>query len=86
MPTDTRIRHVDRADAAAEAMRRALWPDGADDHASEIAAFFESTLDEPVAVLMATTSSNAIVGFIELSLRGDIPGWIGDRLIMGRRL
>jgi|SRR5579864_2253056 len=30
-----------------EALRRALWPDGADDHAQEIAAFFAGSAAEP---------------------------------------
>ena len=62
-----------------EALRRDLWPDGADDHATEIAMFFAGTLEEPVGVLMAETADSAIIGFAELSIRIDVAGVEGKR-------
>jgi hypothetical protein len=50
------IRSIVPADAPVwESMRRHLWPDGADDHAPEIARFFAGTLQELSAVLVAET-------------------------------
>ena len=62
-----------------EALRRDLWPEGADDHATEIAAFFAGSLDEPVAVLVAESVKGKIVGFAELSIRSDVAGLEGKR-------
>jgi aminoglycoside 6'-N-acetyltransferase I len=81
-PTDSRIliRPVARKDAASwEALRCAHWPDGAADHGPEIASFFAGTLEEPLAVLVAEISSGEIVGFMELSIRTDLPGAEGRR-------
>jgi aminoglycoside 6'-N-acetyltransferase I len=70
------IRHLTSSDGSVwESMRRALWPDGAEDRAPEIAQFFAGTLQEPVAVIMAETADAAIVGFAELSIRLDLPGF-----------
>ena len=45
------IRPVTTADTPAwEEMRCAMWPDGRDDHAQEIASFLAGTLAEPEAV------------------------------------
>jgi len=60
-------------------MRRELWPDGAEDHAPEIASFFAGRLEEPVAVLVAEGAAGALVGFAELSIREDVPGLEGKR-------
>ena len=55
------LRPVERADASAwEAMRRDLWPDGADDHGREIAAFFDGTIEEPQAVFVMQEGSSLI--------------------------
>jgi hypothetical protein len=59
-----------------ETMRRDLWPDGADDHAAEIASFFAGTLPEPQAVLVAH-DNRSLAGFVELSIRLDVPGFWG---------
>lgn len=73
------IRHMTPADSSAwEAMRRELWPDGAEDHAPEIAAFFAGTLAEPTAVLVAENSGGTILGFAELAIRSDLPGFEGS--------
>jgi len=56
-----------------EAMRRELWP-GSAEHASEIAAFFEGSLTEPLAVFSAHDLSGAMIGFAELSIRFQIAG------------
>ena len=80
-PVRLLIRPVRRDDAAVwETLRRELWPEGASDHASEIADFFAGKLLEPAAVLLAETSACAIVGFAELSIRADIPELAGKRV------
>jgi aminoglycoside 6'-N-acetyltransferase I len=60
-------------------MRRELWPDGSEDHAAEIAAFFEGSVPEPAAVLSAHDQSGAMIGFAELSIRLDVAGLAGKR-------
>jgi aminoglycoside 6'-N-acetyltransferase I len=55
-------------------MRRALWPDGAGDHAVEIAQFLAGSLEEPLAVLVAEHPVGVVVGVVELSIRIDVPG------------
>jgi len=75
------IRDIDTKDAAVwERLRRDLWPDGAADHAGEIQSFFESTLEEPVAVMVAENPAGEIVAFSELSIRGDVAGLEGQRV------
>lgn len=67
------IREIRPADAAAwEAMRCDMWPDGVDDHAPEIAAFFAGGLDEPCAVFVAEEDSGLLVAIAELSIRYDV--------------
>ena len=62
-----RVRHITRDDARTWlTMRQELWPDGAADHAPEIASFFAGTLREPAAVMVAENADGAIVGFVEL--------------------
>jgi aminoglycoside 6'-N-acetyltransferase I len=75
------IQGVTRSDAGIwERMRCELWPDGAEDHAAEIAMFFAGhQFADLTAVLMAETQSGAIVGFAELSIRRDVPGLRGSR-------
>ena len=63
------IRPVELVDACGwEAMRRDLWPEGAEDHGHEIAAFFAGTLDEPQAVFVVQEGSS-LIAFAELSIR-----------------
>ncbi len=69
------IRPVIPSDAATwRSLRCKLWPDGAEDHGSEIAGFFAGQLSEPLAVFVAIHEPNKIVGFVELSIRNDVPG------------
>jgi len=72
------IRPATQADAQAwEEMRCAMWPDGADDHALEIASFFAGTLPEPDAVMITETEDHNAIALLELSIRHDIPGFQG---------
>jgi len=69
------IRPITLAETPAwEEMRCAMWPDGLDDHAAEIASFFAGTLDEPEAVMIAETEDHRAIALLELSIRLDIPG------------
>jgi aminoglycoside 6'-N-acetyltransferase I len=64
------VRLATRDDAAVWLrMRKALWPDGADDHAGEVQQFFAGELHEPLAVLLAFDEAGAAAGFAELSIR-----------------
>lgn len=75
------IRHATREDAEVwEKLRCDLWPDGAADHATEIASFFAGTIEEPTAVLVAENDAGAIIGFAELSIRDDVAGLEGKRV------
>lgn len=62
-----------------EAMRCDLWPEGCADHAPEISAFFNQSITEPIAVLIARILPDCVVGFAELSLRYDIAGLAGKK-------
>jgi len=53
-------------------LRTLLWPDGAEDHAKEIEAFFEGKLDEPMAVYFARESGGRVVGLLELAIRSEL--------------
>jgi aminoglycoside 6'-N-acetyltransferase I len=82
------VRNVACSDAAVwEAMRRELWPDGAEHHARQIAMFFAGSLAAPIAVLVAESVPGPIVGFVELSIRTDVVGLEGKRVgyVEGRR-
>lgn len=74
------IRSVRPSDASAwEAMRCALWPDGAEEHPAEIAAFFAGSLNEPCAVFVAEDEPGSLVGVAELSIRNDVARIAGKR-------
>ena len=74
------LRPVELADASAwEAMRRDLWPDGADDHGREIAAFFAGTIEEPQAVFVVQEGCS-LIAFAELSVRDDRNEFAGKRV------
>jgi aminoglycoside 6'-N-acetyltransferase I len=74
------VRHILPEDASAwQLMRRELWPEGEPDHAREIASFFAGTLREPAAVMVAENADGVLVGFVELSIRTDVPGLHGKR-------
>jgi aminoglycoside 6'-N-acetyltransferase I len=62
-----------------EELRCAHWPDGAGDHAQEIASFFAGTLEEPAEVLIAEDENRTVIAFAELSIRTDLPGLEGQR-------
>jgi len=65
------IRPVTLSDAATWARLRAeLWPD---DHRTEVDAYFRGELDEPEAVFLIESDNQEVVGFVELSVRMDVP-------------
>jgi aminoglycoside 6'-N-acetyltransferase I len=67
----TRVRPVDRRDAAAWLrLRQALWPESSkDEHGEEIEQFFSGRSREPLAVLIADDQTGQQVGIAELSIR-----------------
>ena len=78
---EVRLRPARASDGASwERLRCLLWPDGSQDHGPEISAFFAGTAKEPLAVLMAETASDEIVGFVELSIRTDLAGHSRERV------
>lgn len=67
------IRCVSPADAAEGLrLRTLLWPDGADDHAQEIKAFFQGKLDESTAAFFAQDSGGGAVALLELAIRSEL--------------
>jgi aminoglycoside 6'-N-acetyltransferase I len=89
------IRPIVPADASEwSRMRSLLWPGQAQD--TTVADFFNGTLREPAAVLVATQDDNALRGFVEVSVRRDyvegasstpvayIEGWYVDPQFRGR--
>jgi aminoglycoside 6'-N-acetyltransferase I len=75
------IRPVARVDAAEWLrLRTLLWPDGADDHAREIEAFFAGKLDEPAAVLLAQNSTGRAVALLELAIRSELLEMKNERI------
>lgn len=69
-----------------EALRCELWPDGASDHALEIASFFAGTLPEPAGALVALLPAGEMIGFAELSIRTHLPEREGVRAGYGEAL
>ena len=68
------IRAVTRAEAGVWLeMRRALWPEDADAHRTEIERFFAGDRREPTEVLIAFEGTVAM-GFVELSIRNIVDG------------
>ena len=79
-PLPITTRSVTPADALVwQDLREALWSDEQGRHANDIASFFAGTLNEPNAVLLAETPDGDVVGLVELSLRSDIPGLLGQQ-------
>jgi len=50
-------------------MRDALWPGERDEHAAEIDRFLRGERTNPLETLLAFSSDDAAIGFVELSLR-----------------
>ena len=77
----TIVRPVTPADAADWLrMREALWPDEIDSLAGEVREFFEGTLREPMAVLVAVDERGVLVGFAELNIRNYAEDCVTDRV------
>lgn len=60
-------------------MRCALWPEACARHAAEIHSFFAGALREPAAVFIAENDGGRVCGFVELSIRADLPGFKGEQ-------
>ena len=74
-PLPIQTRPVTAEDSAAWLkLRQALWPEGASDHAFEIASYFAGRLREPLQVLLAFDDAGTPVGFVELSIRSQAEG------------
>jgi aminoglycoside 6'-N-acetyltransferase I len=74
------VRPVTRGDTAAWlAMRQDLWPEDGHTHTGEIEKFFAGQLRMPLQVLVAT-DGDAIVGFVELSIREYAEECLTDRV------
>jgi aminoglycoside 6'-N-acetyltransferase I len=74
------VRPVEQRDEASWVeMRSALWPDGMEDHPKEIQRFLAGDAKEPLAVLVAQ-DGEALVGFVELSIRPYAEGCVTDRV------
>jgi aminoglycoside 6'-N-acetyltransferase I len=61
-------------------MRVELWPGPRDEHAREIAQFFDGHLRNLLAVLIAHDREARILGFAELSIRPYAEGCTTDRV------
>ncbi len=62
-------------------LRHALWPDGAiEEHAGELAAFFDGEAREPLEILVAESADGTLHGFCELSIRAYAEGCRTDRV------
>jgi aminoglycoside 6'-N-acetyltransferase I len=81
MSAPVSVRPVTRADEAAWLqMRVELWPGPRDEHAREIARFFDGQLRNPLGVLIAYDREGRILGFAELSIRPYAEGCTTDRV------
>jgi aminoglycoside 6'-N-acetyltransferase I len=87
MPTDMNsfdeltIRPVVQADAGKWLrLRTLLWPDGAEDHAQEIDAFFAGKLDEPAAVFLAQDGEGRVLALLELAIRSELLEMKNERI------
>lgn len=73
------IRPIAKSDAADWArLRRLLWPE--EDHANEVARFFDRGLPTVAAVLMAIDDGGRAVGFAEMSIRPYAEGCYSGRV------
>lgn len=75
------IRPARRDDAEAwEHMRCSLWPSDADDHAAEIASYFEGPRKNSAETLLAFNEQGRPLGFVELSIRNHAEGCSTERV------
>ena len=75
------VRPVEPRDAPAWLrLRTALWPDGAEDHGTEIDRFLAGDAREPEAVFVAEDGAGEIVGVAELSIRSYAEGCRTERV------
>ena len=77
-----RVRLATSADAGAWLrMRSALWPEGSEsEHRDEIDRFLAGQLSQPLATLLAMSSSGDAVGFLELSIRAYAEDCVTDHV------
>ena len=61
-------------------LRQALWPEGASDHAFEIASYFAERVREPLMVLLAFDDAEMPVGLVELNIRNYAEGCDTDQV------
>ena len=61
-------------------LRQALWPEGASDHAFEIASYFAERMREPLMVLLAFDDAGKPVGLVELNIRNYAEGCDTDQI------
>jgi aminoglycoside 6'-N-acetyltransferase I len=76
------IRPAARNDTAALVhLRHGLWPElSIDEHAAELASFFDGRCREPLAILVAEDSERELQGFCELSIRAYAEGCTSDQV------
>lgn len=73
------IRSVVLSDARHwQQLRSELWPGGVNEHEGEIASFFAGTAAEPDSVFVAIDASERLIGFVEVSVRKNVPGLGGQ--------
>ena len=69
------IRPAVQADLTAWAeMRSLLWPESADDHAEELAQYFDGQSIDIVETFVLEDPPGSLAGFIELNIRGFVEG------------
>ncbi len=61
-------------------LRTLLWPDGADEHAQEVEAFFVGKIDEPTAVFFAHASDGRVLALLELAIRSELLEMHNERI------
>lgn len=60
-------------------LRCDLWPEGAEDHSGEIAAFFAGPATDPLAVFVAESGGRCIA-IMELAIRENLPDHAGEKV------
>ena len=75
------VRSVQPSDAGAWLeLRTALWPGSKVKHADDIKRFFDGRAREPLAAVIAITTSGSAIGLVELSIRAYAEGCETDRV------